>query len=124
VILECAERPVRDIITGGMGKVLSLANLAPRLTDWYMQRSTFEAQKTAQRVAEGRRDNLYAPLEHDGGERGRNWQGRTKGTSLYTKAALHPRAAAGTAVGLGLALVVAGRALRRAYRHTAPRPAD
>jgi NAD(P)-dependent dehydrogenase (short-subunit alcohol dehydrogenase family) len=124
VILECAERPVRDIITGGMGKVLSLANLAPRLTDWYMQRSTFESQKTAQRVAEGRRDNLYAPLEHDGGERGRNWQGRTKGTSLYTKAALHPRAAAGTAVGLGLALVVAGRALRRAYRHTAPRPAD
>jgi NAD(P)-dependent dehydrogenase (short-subunit alcohol dehydrogenase family) len=120
VILECAQRPVRDIITGGMGKVLSLANFAPRLADWYMQRSTFESQQTDQQVGKDRPDNLYAPLQHDGGERGRNWKGRTKSTSLYTKAALHPGAAAGTAVGLGLALVVSGWALRRAYRPTPP----
>jgi NAD(P)-dependent dehydrogenase (short-subunit alcohol dehydrogenase family) len=116
VILECAQRPVRDIITGGMGKVLSLASLAPRLADRYMQRSTFAAQQTDRPVGEGRRDNLYAPLEHDGGEQGRNWKGRTKYTSLYTIAALHPCRAAGLTMGFGIALVAAGQMLRRAGR--------
>jgi NAD(P)-dependent dehydrogenase (short-subunit alcohol dehydrogenase family) len=117
VILECAQRPVRDIIVGGMGKVLRLANLAPRLADRYMERTTFESQKTDRQLAEDRRDNLYEVLEHDGGERGRNWTGRTKSTSLYTKAALHPGKAAVTAA-LGIILAAAGPALSRAYRRS------
>jgi short-subunit dehydrogenase len=121
-ILECAQRPIRDIIAGGMGAVVSVSNLAPRLTDKYMERKTFDSQKTDQPVADGRRDNLYEPVEHDGGERGRNWQGRTKSTSLFTKAALHPRAASAV-VGAGLALtagVLAVRKARRARSEKAP----
>jgi NAD(P)-dependent dehydrogenase (short-subunit alcohol dehydrogenase family) len=89
-ILHCAEHPVRDIVVGGMGKVIQLAALAPRLADKYMERTTFDGQLTDKPVADGRRDNLYEPVAHDGGERGRNWTGRTKETSLYTWAALHP----------------------------------
>jgi NAD(P)-dependent dehydrogenase (short-subunit alcohol dehydrogenase family) len=124
VILECAQRPVRDVITGGMGKVLSLANLAPRLADRYMERTAFTSQKTDQPLAAGRRDNLYAPVDHDGGERGRNWKGRTKSTSLFTRAALRPRATAATAAAVGFALLVAGRVARRACARAAPGAAD
>jgi hypothetical protein len=49
--------------------------------------------------------NLYAPLPTDGGERGRNWKGHTRESSMYTRAALRPGAAmlavAGLAIGLG-----------------------
>ena len=106
-ILHCAQRPVRDVITVGMGKVISLTSLAPRLADRYMERTAFTSQQTAQPLAEGRSDNLHAPVARDGGERGRNWRGRTKGTSFYTTAALHPGAAAATVVSLGAALAVA-----------------
>jgi short-subunit dehydrogenase len=103
-ILHCAEHPRRDVMVGGMGKVISLAQtLSPRLTDKYMERTTFRSQQTDQPVAPGRTDNLYTPVEHDGGERGRNWRGRTKGTSLYTWAVLHPAAAT-----LGIAVVALG----------------
>lgn len=111
-ILECAVRPVRDIVVGGMGKMLSLASAAPRLADRYMERTTFDSQQTDRPVTADRRDNLHEPVEHDGGERGRNWTGRTKGTSLYTSAALHPEVAATVlAAGIGLlaATVVRGR---------------
>ncbi|MGQ0714775.1 MAG: SDR family oxidoreductase [Gemmatimonadaceae bacterium] len=114
-ILECAQRPIRDIVVGGLGAMLSLSNLAPRLADRYMERTTFDSQKTDRPVADGRKDNLYEPLEQDGGERGRNWQGRTKGTSLYTAAALHPRAAVAL-VGTGLAITAGAIALRNARR--------
>jgi NAD(P)-dependent dehydrogenase (short-subunit alcohol dehydrogenase family) len=113
-ILECAQRPVRDIITGGMGKMLSLANLAPRVADKYMERTTFESQKTDRSVAAYRRDNLYEPVDHDGGERGRNWTGRTKGTSLYTMAALHPEIAVVVLAAGGGLLAAAAVGARRA----------
>ena len=113
VILECAQRPIRDIIVGGLGAILSISNLFPRLADRYMERTSFDSQKTDQPVADGRRDNLYEPVAHDGGERGRNWRGRTKGTSAYTAAALHPGAAAAVA-GAGLAITAGALALRSA----------
>jgi NAD(P)-dependent dehydrogenase (short-subunit alcohol dehydrogenase family) len=104
-ILACAERPVREIAVSGMAEVIGLSNLVPRLADKYMERSTFDSQLTDIPVAPDRTDNLYAPVEYDGGERGRTWTGRTKGTSLYTRAALHPGVTAVAAVvGLGLAL--------------------
>jgi NAD(P)-dependent dehydrogenase (short-subunit alcohol dehydrogenase family) len=111
-ILHCAERPVRDIVVSGMGKVLSLSGtVAPRLADRYMERGTIEAQETDRAVAAGRPDNLYQPVEHDGGERGRNWRGRVHATSLYTAAALHPGVAAGVAA--LVASTVLAAALRR-----------
>ena len=45
-ILAAAERPVRDLIVGGSGRLLSLSSLTPRVTDAYMERRLFESQKT------------------------------------------------------------------------------
>jgi hypothetical protein len=58
-----------------------------------MERWTFESQQTEMRL-NGRADNLYQPVAHDGGERGRNWSGHTRSSSVYTRAFLHPIAAA------------------------------
>jgi NAD(P)-dependent dehydrogenase (short-subunit alcohol dehydrogenase family) len=111
-ILHCAQHPTRDIITGGMGKMLSVANDFPRVADRYMERTTFESQKT-DKPAGDRPSNLYEPVASDGGERGSNWTGRTKSTSLYTAAALHPEITAVTAalgVGFAAAALLAWRA--------------
>lgn len=112
VILTCAEEPTREIGVGAAGVMLNAARLAPRTADRYMERTMFENQRTDQ-PANGRNDNLYEPLAHDGGERGRTWTGRTKGTSMYTAAALHPMGAmAATAALVGVA-AIAGAELRR-----------
>ena len=104
VILAAAQTPTREVIAGGSGAKLSAARFAPRLADRYMERWTFDSQKTSQPV-NGRPDNLYHPVAHDGGERGRNWRGHTRRSSLYTQAVMHPRAAAAVvAVALALAL--------------------
>jgi NAD(P)-dependent dehydrogenase (short-subunit alcohol dehydrogenase family) len=105
-ILQCAQHPTRDIVVSGMGKVLSVAgSVAPRMTDRYMERTTFESQKTDRPVSPDRRDNLYTALEHDGGARGGNWSGRVHARSLYTAAALHPAVAAGVVTTLVAATV-------------------
>jgi NAD(P)-dependent dehydrogenase (short-subunit alcohol dehydrogenase family) len=114
VILHAAQHPVRELIAGGSGAKLSMARFVPRLADLYMKRWTFNAQQTT-RAVNGRADNLYGAVADDGGERGRNWIGHTRGSSLYTRAFLHPRAAAGIAGGLVTALAFAASA-RRLHR--------
>lgn len=99
-ILHCAEHPVRDIVVGGMGKVVQFAGVAPGIADEYMERTTFDSQLTDQPVGDLRRDNLWEPVPHDGGERGTTWRGRTRESSLYTWAALHPQEAALAVAGL------------------------
>jgi NAD(P)-dependent dehydrogenase (short-subunit alcohol dehydrogenase family) len=110
-ILSAARKPLRELIAGGAGVKLSAARFAPRLADLYMERSTFDAQRTDVPV-NGRPDNLYAPVAADGGERGRNWRGHTRRTSVYTRAVLRPGAAM-TAVGLFAA--IAGMAVAAAH---------
>jgi hypothetical protein len=106
VILHAAQHPLREVIAGGSGAKLSAARFAPRLADLYMERWTFDSQVT-NKPLRGRPDNLYQPVLRDGGERGRNWLGHTRKSSVYTRAALHPRAAvamiAALALGLGAA---------------------
>jgi NAD(P)-dependent dehydrogenase (short-subunit alcohol dehydrogenase family) len=112
-IIAAAEEPMRDLIVGGMGKVVSLGEkLSPGLTDKYMERSTFDSQKTEIRAAADRPTNLYEPLEHDGGARG-HFHGRVKKWSAYTEAVRHPRAAMGILAGVGLSLAAGIRALKR-----------
>jgi NAD(P)-dependent dehydrogenase (short-subunit alcohol dehydrogenase family) len=112
-ILAAAEQPTRDLIVGGMGKVVSLGEkLAPQLTDKYMERTTFDSQKTAIQAAADRPSNLYQPVEHDGGERG-HFEGRVRKWSAYTEAVRHPRAASGLLAAAGLSLVAAARAVWR-----------
>jgi NAD(P)-dependent dehydrogenase (short-subunit alcohol dehydrogenase family) len=110
VILHAAQRPLREVIAGGAGAKLSAARFAPRLADRYMERYTFDSQRTGVAAA-GRPDNLYQPLPSDGGERGRNWSGHTRDSSLYTRAVLHPRAS--TAVVAVLAFGIAAMAAAR-----------
>jgi NAD(P)-dependent dehydrogenase (short-subunit alcohol dehydrogenase family) len=89
VLLHAAQRPLREIIAGGSGAKLSAARFVPRLADQYMQRWTFDSQRTDAPTS-GRANNLYTPVAHDGGERGRNWSAHVRRSSVYTKAALHP----------------------------------
>ena len=114
VILHAAERPLRELIAGGSGAKLTAARFAPRLADLYMQRWTFDSQRTSKRT-NGRADNLYQPLAEDGGERGDNWSGHTRSSSLYTNAVLHPRLYLGMAAML-LATAVLGVGARRRER--------
>src|SRR5687767_12713737 len=110
VILHAAQHPLRELIAGGSGAKLSAARFVPRLADLYMERWTFDSQGTDKPV-NGRADNLYDPLPTDGGERGKNWEGHTRKSSVYTRAALHPRASAAViaAIALGVGAVAATR---------------
>jgi NAD(P)-dependent dehydrogenase (short-subunit alcohol dehydrogenase family) len=110
VILAAAERPVREVIAGGAGVKVSAARFAPRLADLYMERWTFDSQSTGQPTTADRPHNLFMPVASDGGERGRNWQGHTRESSVYTKAVLNPRAAAAV---VGLCAVAAGLLMAR-----------
>jgi len=102
-ILHCAERPVRDVVVGGGGRLqIALGKNAPRLTDKYMERSLFDKQKTTDRshVDEG---NLERPQAD-----GRAWgphKGHVKRSSLYTSTVLSPmlKTMAFAAAGLTLA---------------------
>jgi NAD(P)-dependent dehydrogenase (short-subunit alcohol dehydrogenase family) len=116
VIIEAAQRPIREVLAGGSGAILSAARFAPRAADLYMERYTFDAQSTGE-PARRRADNLYTPVPHDGGERGRNWHGHVRGSSLYTKAVLKPKT---TAAVLGACAVVAGALFRGASRTRRP----
>ena len=109
VILEAAQRPIRELIAGGAGAKLSAARFAPRLADKYMERWTFDGQKTNMPASPDRPHNLYVPVARDGGEHGSNWHGHTRGSSLYTKAMLHP----GMAVVMVAAATVVGLTIRR-----------
>ena len=97
VIIHAAQHPLRELIAGGAGTKLSAARFAPRLADKYMERWTFDSQKSGTPAPTDRRDNLYRPMADDGGERGQHWAGPTRATSLYTRAMLRPAAAAGIA---------------------------
>jgi short-subunit dehydrogenase len=113
MVIRLAEKPRRDLIVGGMGKVMSLGEkLSSRATDRFMERSTFDAQKTQIEAPADRPSNLYEPVDSDGGERGRV-EGKVRKWSAYTEAVLHPGAAAALLAGLGAGVAAATRALRR-----------
>ena len=119
VILHAAEHPLRELIAGGSGAKVSAARFAPRLADVDMERWTFDSQQT-ERPTHGRADNLHHPLPDDGGERGRNWSGHTRRSSVYTNAALYPARTAGVAGLLAGAAVAYAIARTPASRLPAP----
>jgi NAD(P)-dependent dehydrogenase (short-subunit alcohol dehydrogenase family) len=105
VILHASQHPLRELIAGGAGAKLSAARFVPRLADVYMERWTFQSQQT-DIPSNGRPDNLWAPVASDGGERGRNWNGHTRRTSLYSQAFLHQRAALFVAAAMTIAMAM------------------
>jgi short-subunit dehydrogenase len=112
-ILKCAERPVRDIIVGGAGKAqVVMSRLAPRLTDRYLERSMFKAQKAYDR-SQPREGSLEHP-QRAGLAHGLH-RGHVMQSSAYTTAALSDitRIVSFAAAGLALAAGV------RRWRHAA-----
>jgi len=108
-ILRAAEHPIRDITIGGGGRVLTaLGTALPRLTDFYMERSMFDAQR-GDAPSEGSEGNLYRPSGGENLERG-GYQGHVMRSSMYTQAALSP-AKALLAAGVGLAVFAGIRSL-------------
>jgi hypothetical protein len=84
-ILRCAERPMREVIVGGGGRMLTaIGAVAPRLTDRYMQRVMVRQQMKG----EPRRphDALDIP-QRDGRRRGPTDR-YTLQHSAYTRAAM------------------------------------
>jgi short-subunit dehydrogenase len=110
-ILRCAERPTREIIIGGGGRMMSMMQtIAPRMTDRYMERMLFTQQQ--QNEPAHTADALYEP-QADGRRRGPT-ERHTMERSVYTRAALSDAARVLPFVAIG-ALVAAGvRSMRRA----------
>jgi len=111
-ILRCAERPVRDVIVGGSGRVqVAMGTIAPRLTDALMGRAMFTQQKAYDRT-QPREGNLDRP-QRDGRAHGPH-RGHVMRSSLYTKAALSDVARALPYVAAGAALAAGVRRWRAA----------
>jgi NAD(P)-dependent dehydrogenase (short-subunit alcohol dehydrogenase family) len=112
-ILDCARKPVRDVEIGGAARAMTvLETIAPRWTDRALERTGFTKQVT-ERPLDGRSDNLYQHVDHDGGERGHNWRGDVKERSPSTRAALRPGTTTLAALGAGAAVLAGLRAFRK-----------
>jgi short-subunit dehydrogenase len=108
-VLRAAEHPIRDITIGGGGRVLTALGAAlPRLTDYYMERAMFDAQRS-EAPAEETAGNLYHSAGEEGVERG-SYSGHVMRSSIYTQTALSP-ARALLAAGVGLAVFAGIRSL-------------
>ena len=111
-ILRCAERPVRDIIVGGAGRVqVALGNMAPRLADRFMEGPMWKQQKAHDRT-QGREGNLDRP-QPDGRTRGVQ-QSYTMKSSCYTRWALSPLSQVASVAAASVALLAARAAFNRA----------
>jgi len=90
-----------------------MGSALPRLTDYYMERAMFSAQRS-DLPAEGRPGNLYEPAVAENLESG-DYEGPVRRSSVYTQFALSP-ARALFAAGLGLAVFAGVRSLTRSGR--------
>ena len=117
-IVFVAEHPRRQIVAGGAGKLLTVAQrLSPALVDWYMLqdgRAVRQQQTDQPDDGAGRRDNVDAPLPGPGSTTG-DFGRHAQSVSPYTRyVEQHPgrqRFLLGAAA-LGLLALV--RSLRRA----------
>ena len=105
-ILECAEKPVREVTVGGGGRLMAvIGRVAPRTTDLYMEQTMFRQQKNEARSPQTQ-DSLYSPGQ-DGSTEG-PYDGHVMRSSAYTRAMLSdvtralPYIAAGVAVAEGV----------------------
>ncbi|HEX6669794.1 MAG TPA: SDR family oxidoreductase [Gemmatimonadales bacterium] len=106
-ILRCAEKPERNVLVGGSGKLFSTGEkFVPRLFDLMKEATGFDGQRTDTPARD--ENTLFHPRPHDGRVRG-SYPGRVMVSSAYTEARLHRgRTLLGLAV-LGAGLLVANR---------------
>jgi short-subunit dehydrogenase len=111
-ILHCCENPVRDVFVGAGGKMISaMGKFAPRLTDYVMEATMIEQQKTNQPAGANPIESLHTAPDESLTERG-GYEGHVAESSLYTKASLHPFAIGAIAAGLGAAAYALSRSGR------------
>jgi NAD(P)-dependent dehydrogenase (short-subunit alcohol dehydrogenase family) len=111
-ILYAAEHPKREIVVGGAGFGLALAErMSPRLAESALSLVAFDGQRTPTPKSAEAPHNLEHPLPGRNAARG-NLGGEARSTSAYTWLATHPRAA-GLAMGSLLGLAVVGRLARK-----------
>jgi hypothetical protein len=109
-ILYAATHPTRDIFVGGGSKFASVLNkLAPRVMDWISERLLVK-EHFRDEPARQRNGALYHAGD-DGRVRG-DQPGHVMGTSLYTRAVMHPVAATAFLVAAGGAMAAAINAER------------
>jgi short-subunit dehydrogenase len=110
-ILRCVERPTREIIIGGGGRMMSMMEtIAPRLTDYYMERTFFTQQQKHEPAHTP--DSLYIP-QADGRRRGQT-ERHTMERSAYTRAALSDAARVLPYVAIGALVAATVRTMRKA----------
>src|SRR5215210_4491913 len=108
VIVYAAEKPTRDLVSGGAAQALILnQRLSPRMLDAILTtRAGFKPQKTEEPRSEDDPDNLYDPIPgHDTARNGF----RALSRSLYNWLQMHPVVRRGAAVGTALGLLAALR---------------
>jgi len=109
-ILTCAEKPVREIVVGGVPRLqIAMHTLAPRLSELYAERAMMRGQKSDEAPWSG--DSLFEPSGEDYGRRRDSTGAKTLRASAYTRAALSDvvRAAPLVFVGAAIAATVAAR---------------
>jgi NAD(P)-dependent dehydrogenase (short-subunit alcohol dehydrogenase family) len=107
VILRAAEGRVRDAFVGGSGKLFSVVeHVSPKLLDVHQLRTGFDSQRTDWPKPASAPNNLWEPVEHDGGVHG-DFTREARPRSAYTAFDAHSKtfwlALAGAAAG-GIAL--------------------
>ena len=108
-ILRCAERPVRDVVVGGAGRMqIALGHAAPRLADKVMGPLMFRQQRKRNRAHAGE-GSLFYP-QPDGRAYGPE-RGMLR-SSVYTRAALSPAVRMFAFGAAGLALAAGVRRVR------------
>jgi short-subunit dehydrogenase len=107
-ILKCAERPVREIVVGGVPRLqIAMQTIAPRLSELYAERAMIKAQQSDKPAWSG--DSLDAPSGEDYGRRRGRDTGRVLRSSVYTRAALSDVGRALPFLALGAVAVAAAR---------------
>ncbi|MGH7615745.1 MAG: hypothetical protein ACREPM_00795 [Gemmatimonadaceae bacterium] len=112
-ILVATERPVFDIVVGGLSRVMSLGEgTSSRTADRVMAGGAFDSLQTQSASRDDRADNLHEAVSYDGGERG-NFDGHVRKRSAYTSAVLCPKRAAVMGTMAAAVAFAARRALMR-----------
>jgi short-subunit dehydrogenase len=108
VILDCAERPRRDVNVGGKDSVMTkVGQVFPRLTDRLMEATMFDQQKKDTPFIGNRHGTIQEPDPGSGQVHGTATMMRE--TSLYTQAQQHPLLTMGLALAAGAALAALSR---------------
>ncbi|MEJ7813341.1 MAG: SDR family oxidoreductase [Gemmatimonadaceae bacterium] len=105
-ILTCAERPTRDVVVGGGGKLIGAMDNVSRFGDKYMETTMFSQQKSDIPSSPDREDALYEPRP---GRVSGGYPGHVARSSAYTTARLNPMKTMLGLAALGVGVALAAR---------------